>query len=56
MNKEPKRNELKEYDRQEAIAKISFALMQNGVDESDCKELAGVALNALLGGDKNDKN
>ena len=38
--------------RQEAINKISFALMQNGVDESDCKELAGVALNALLGVEK----
>ncbi|MBR2392731.1 MAG: hypothetical protein IKA93_04090 [Elusimicrobiaceae bacterium] len=33
---------------QEAIDKISFALMMKGVDESDCKELSEAALNALL--------
>ena len=44
------KKELIGLSRQEAIDKISFALMMEGVDESDCKEVAEAALNALLEG------
>lgn len=34
--------------KQEAINKMSFALMEEGIDETDCVCLAEAALNALL--------
>lgn len=30
------------------VDKISFAFMQNGVDENDCKDLAKIALETIL--------
>lgn len=39
----------KGFTRAEGINKMSYALMLNGLEETDCKELAEAALDALLG-------
>ena len=33
----------------EAINKVAFALMESGLDESDCEGCAKIAINTLLG-------